>query len=103
VLDDDGLVAVLRDALAGAGLPARARVDIHLEAVTRSDADTDYTFVLNHGRTPLTVEVPEGAHDLITGATTAAHLTLERFGVAVLVTPRAETAPFITLAPERLP
>ena len=103
VLDDDGLTAVLRDALTGAGLPARDRVDVHLEAVTRSDAETDYTFVLNHGRAPITVEVPAGARDLVTCGTTDQTLTLERFGVAVLATARAEHAPFITLVPERLP
>jgi beta-galactosidase len=103
VLDDDGLTAVLRDALAGAGLPARDRVDVHLEAVTRSDAETDYTFVLNHGRAPIAVEVPSGARDLVTGGTTASSITLERFGVAVLATARAEHAPFITLVPERQP
>ncbi|MDL9979438.1 beta-galactosidase [Microbacterium sp. ASV49] len=102
VLDDDGLVAVLRDALTEAGLPARDRVDVHLEAVTRSSDDTDYTFVLNHGHAPISVEVPAGARDLITGGTAASPLTLERFGVAVLAMARAEHAPFITLAPERL-
>lgn len=97
VLDDDGMVAVLRDVLGRAGLPARDIVDADFESVTRSSADTDYTFVLNHGRDPLTVAVPAGARDLVTGTTTGEALTLGRYGVAVLATPRAETPPFLTL------
>lgn len=104
MLDDAGLVAVWRLVLAEAGLPARDRTDVNLDAVTRSSADTDYTFVLNHGREPLTIAVPEGARDLLghdVGRTTNATLTLPRFGAAVLATPRAETVPFITLADGR--
>jgi beta-galactosidase len=67
------------------------------EAVTRASGDTDYTFALNHGREPLEIAVPEGAQDLMTGATTGATLTLERYGVAVLATPRADRPPFLTL------
>ena len=48
---------------------------------------------------PLTVTVPEGALDLVTGATTGATLELGRYGVAVLATPRAAAPPFLTLAP----
>lgn len=99
ILDDDGLVAVFRDVLAEAGLPARDTVDADLESVTRSSHESDYTFVLNHGRDPITVAVPEGARDLVTGAITSATMTLERYGVAVLETPLAPAPPFLTLAP----
>ncbi|HKT55690.1 MAG TPA: beta-galactosidase [Microbacterium sp.] len=99
VLDDAGMAAVFRDVLSGAGIPARDRVDVHLDAVTRSSADTDYTFVLNHGRDPLTVDVPAGARDLLSGETTGATLTLPRFGVAVLETPRTGAVPFVTPTP----
>ena len=92
------MIALLREVLASAGLPARERTDSDLEAVTRSDADTDYTFVLNHGRGELTVDVPEGAEDLLTGTRSTGRLTLGRFGAAVLATPRAEAPPFITLS-----
>jgi len=34
----------------------------------------------------------------LTGRTTDATLTLDRYGVAVLATPRAERPPFLTLA-----
>ncbi len=98
VLEPDGTIALFREVLADVGLPARARTDIHLEAVTRSDDTTDYTFVLNHGRGELTVDVPEGAHDLLGGIRTGDRLTLPRFGAAVLATPRAGAAPFITLS-----
>ena len=54
--------------------------------------------MLNHGRGELTVDVPAGADDLLTGARPAGRLTLPPFGAAVLATPRAATAPFITLS-----
>jgi beta-galactosidase len=98
VLEPAGLLALFRDVLADAGLAARRRTDPALEAVTRSDDSTDYTFVLNHGREALVVDVPDGADDLLTGIRTSGRLTLGRFGVAVLATPRADTPPFITLS-----
>jgi beta-galactosidase len=98
MLDDAGLTAVFREVLAEAHLDARDEVDLDFETVTRSDDETDFTFALNHGRDPLTIVVPEGALDLVTGRTTDATLTLDRYGVAVLATPRAERPPFLTLA-----
>ncbi|GAA2464470.1 beta-galactosidase [Agromyces soli] len=102
VLEPAGLVALFRRVLAAAGLPARDRIDPMLEAVTRADDDTDYTFVLNHGRDELTVDVPRGARDLLgDGAALGPTLTLSRFGAAVLASPRAAEPPFITItAPE---
>ena len=67
VLEPAGLIALFREVLAEAGLPARERIDLDLEAVTRSDATTDYTFVLNHGRREITVDVPAGARELLGG------------------------------------
>ena len=86
--------------LGAARLPARDRTHADLEAVTRSDENTDYTFVLNHGRDELVVDVPEGARDLLGDPESpiGATLTLPRFGAAVLATPRAGAAPFITLS-----
>ena len=98
VLEPAGMLALFREVLAAAALPARSRTDSSLEAVTRSDATTDYTFVLNHGGGELTVDVPEGAENLLTGDRTTGRLTLGRFGAAVLAAPRAGTAPFITLS-----
>ena len=42
--------------------------------------------------------VPEGAIDLLTGIHSTGRLELGRYGAAVLATPRAEAAPFITLS-----
>ena len=71
-------IAVIRSVL-GSARPADARDGEH-RARSRSPApttSTDYTFVLNHGRAELTVDVPEGATDLLTGnGTTASRLTL---------------------------
>ena len=39
VLEPAGMLAVFRDVLAAANLPARGRTDTDLEAVTRSDAE----------------------------------------------------------------
>lgn len=100
VLEEAGLVALFREVLAAAGLPVRERTHPDLEAVTRADETTDYTFVLNHGRDEITVDVPAGARDLLGDpeASVGPTLTLPRFGAAVLATPRAGAAPFITLS-----
>ncbi|MTH67993.1 beta-galactosidase [Agromyces bracchium] len=97
-LADEGLVAVMRRALADAGLPARTRIDRDVEAVTRADDETDYTFVLNHGTREVAVDVPEGAEDLLGGDRTTGRLVLAPLEVAVLATPRAAEPPFVTLS-----
>ncbi|GAA1057922.1 beta-galactosidase [Agromyces luteolus] len=97
-LAEGGLVAVMRRALADAGLPARTRIDPDVEAVTRADDETDYTFVLNHGAREVAVDVPEGAEDLLGGDATTGRLVLAPLGVAVLATPRAAEPPFVTLS-----
>jgi beta-galactosidase len=56
------------------GLPA------HVEAVRRGEL----LFVLNHGREPVTVEVPGTHHDLLTGKAVTDRITLGRYDVAVL-------------------
>jgi beta-galactosidase len=103
VLDPDGTAELLRAALTAAGLPTRERTDAALEALTRSDDITDYTFVLNHGTADLTVDVPAAATDLLGGEPVDGHLTLGRYGVAVLATPRAAQPPFITLSDRGAP
>ncbi|WP_324613306.1 beta-galactosidase [Agromyces kandeliae] len=99
-LAEDGLLAVMRLALADAGLPARERIVPDVEAVTRSSADVDYTFVLNHGAAVAVVDVPAGAEDLLgdPGTRTGPRLVVPALGVAVLATPRADEPPFITLS-----
>ena len=51
-----------------------------VEAVRRGEV----LFVLNHGREPVTVEVPGTHHDLLTGTDVTDQVTLGRYGAAVL-------------------
>ncbi len=101
VLEPAGTRALLRDVLTAAGLPTRDNHEPNLETVTRTDGATDFTFVLNHGKEAITVTVPVGATDLLTGATVTDTLTLARFGAAVLVTPSETAAPFFTTPTHR--
>ncbi len=75
----------LRDLLARIASAAGVRPVLdglpeQVEAVRRGDA----LFVLNHGREPVTVEVPGTHHDLLTGNAVTDRVTLGRYGVAVL-------------------
>ncbi|HEY8981153.1 MAG TPA: beta-galactosidase [Streptomyces sp.] len=77
--------AALRDLLARiaaeAGVhPVLDGLPDGVEAVRRGEL----LFLLNHGRDTVTVDVPPGHLDLLTGTPTDGHLTLERYGVAVL-------------------
>lgn len=81
------LRSVLRRALDEAGLPSRDDLG-DLELVTRSDGDTDFVFVLNHGITPAAILVPAGAADLLTGTSIdPGALELDAYGAAVLSAP----------------
>ncbi|REJ05739.1 beta-galactosidase [Microbacterium bovistercoris] len=88
----EGLLTVFRDVLDTAGLPARADVDVNAEAVTRTDGDTDYTFLLNHGAEP----IAWNAHgtDLLTGTAHDGRVDLGPYGVAVLAAPSTSDIPF---------
>lgn len=99
MFDAAGLLPVFRDVLRTAGVPAREHTDVEVEAVTRADDTTDYTFYLNHGRAPVTFEIPTPGVDLLTGLRHTDRLELDRYGVAVLAAPRAESIPFATLIP----
>jgi beta-galactosidase len=75
----------LRDLLAriasGAGVrPVLDGLPEQVEAVRRGEV----LFVLNHGREPVTVEVPGTHHDLLTGTVVTDRVTLGRYDVAVL-------------------
>jgi beta-galactosidase len=77
--------AALRDLLArvatGAGVrPVLDGLPEQVEAVRRGEV----LFVLNHGREPVTVEVPGTHHDLLTGTDITDRITLGRHGAAVL-------------------
>ncbi len=93
VLEEAGLQAILREVLAEAGLRAREAVDLDLEIVTRTDGDTDFVFVLNHGRRDIAVDIAAGALDLLTGDVVDENLTLPRFGAAVLQQPTGSRMP----------
>ncbi|WP_295034445.1 beta-galactosidase [uncultured Microbacterium sp.] len=97
MLSPEGLVAVFRDVLRTAGLPARDEVSVQAEAVTRSDDTTDYTFLLNHAAEPVTFQLPAAGLDLLSGSETGDAVTLDAYGVAVVATPRATQIPFLTL------
>jgi beta-galactosidase len=101
VFEPDGLLTVFRDVLRTAGVPTREHTAVDVEVVTRADDTTDYTFYLNHGRRPVAFEVPSPATDLLTGISHADRLELDRYGVAVLAAPRAESIPFATLIPTK--
>ncbi|MFF2367104.1 beta-galactosidase [Streptomyces sp. NPDC058122] len=77
--------AALRALLAGAALSAGVRAVLDglpegVEAVRRGDL----LFLLNHGRAPVTVEVPGSHRDLLGGASVRDSVRLERYGAAVL-------------------
>lgn len=97
MLTPDGSLAVFGDLLRAAGLPVREHVDVNAEAVTRSDDDTDYTFLLNHGAEPVSFRMPASGVDLLTGADVSDVVELAGYGVAVVAAPRAAEIPFITL------
>ena len=99
MLEHDSMLPVFRDVLRTAGLPARDHVDVEAEAVTRTDGTTDYTFYLNHGRSPVSFALAGPATDLLTGIRHSDRLDLDRYGVVVLAAPRAETTPFSAIIP----
>ncbi|WP_406839127.1 beta-galactosidase [Streptomyces sp. AHU1] len=77
--------AALRALLAGAARSAGVRPVLDglpdgVEAVRRGDL----LFLLNHGRGPVTVEVPGSHRELLGGASVRDSVRLERYGAAVL-------------------
>ncbi|MFD5639176.1 beta-galactosidase [Streptomyces sp. NPDC127077] len=77
--------AALRALLARAALSAGVRAVLDglpegVEAVRRGDL----LFLLNHGRAPVTVEVPGSHRDLLGGVSVRDSVRLERYGAAVL-------------------
>ncbi|PZG94512.1 beta-galactosidase, partial [Streptomyces sp. NTH33] len=75
------LRALLARVAAGAGVhPPLDKLPAGVEAVRRGEL----LFLLNHGREPVTVDVPGTHRDLLTGAAVTGRTTLGRYGVAVL-------------------
>jgi len=75
---------LIADILARAGVVAPLTPPPGVEVSVREAGDRRLLFVLNHTETPQTVSVPAGKTELLTGLTTDATLTLDRFGVAVI-------------------
>jgi beta-galactosidase len=103
-LDDESLEDVLRLVLESAGLPVRATTDRDVEIVTRTDGETDYIFVLNHGLQPTSVTAPSGAHEILTDTAVGDRLDLPALGAAVLATPARQpnASPTVTISPKNI-
>jgi beta-galactosidase len=79
--EPEALRELLAGIAAGAGVrPVLDGLPAGVEAVRRGEL----LFVLNHGREPVTVEVPGTYLDLLTDETVTGGLTLGRYGAAVL-------------------
>ncbi|HET6859740.1 MAG TPA: beta-galactosidase [Streptomyces sp.] len=80
--EPDALRAMLSGIAEEAGVrPVLDGLPAAVEAVRRGGL----LFLLNHGREPVTVDLPGGRHhDLLTGAATGGRIELERYGVRVL-------------------
>ncbi|MFJ3889221.1 beta-galactosidase [Streptomyces rubrogriseus] len=79
--EPDRLRALLARAAADAGVrPVLDGLPDGVEAVRRGDL----LFLLNHGREPVTVDLPGTHHDLLTRTTATDRITLGRYGAAVL-------------------
>jgi beta-galactosidase len=79
--EPEALRALLARIAADAGVrPVLDGLPAGVEAVRRGEL----LFLLNHGREPVTVDVPGTHRDLLTGAAVTGRTTLGRHGVAVL-------------------
>ncbi|AJP04079.1 beta-galactosidase [Streptomyces cyaneogriseus subsp. noncyanogenus] len=79
--EPEALRTLLARAAAEAGVrPVLDGLPAGVEAVRRGEV----LFLLNHGRDPVTVQVPGTHRDLLTGETVTGRVTLGRRGVAVL-------------------
>lgn len=83
-LSSESLADLLSSVLVHAGLVVRSYKS-PVEIVTRTNGRTDYSFVLNHGDTSLSVSPPPESKDLLSG--TYGKIRLEKYGVAVLAYP----------------
>ena len=76
--------ALLARVLADARVTARVAPPLGVETVGRSGQDHELLFLINHTEDGQTMPVPTGRKELLSGTMTAATLTLDRHGVAVL-------------------
>ena len=87
VLDDDGVLALLRRLCADADLPI-IDVGFDVDIVTRRTPLADFTFIINHRDLPLTV--PVAGLDLVSGETVDDATPLAGGSVRVVMTERSD-------------
>ncbi len=87
VLDDEGVLALLRRLCAEAGVRV-VEVGVDVDVVTRRSADADFTFVINHRAQPITV--PFAGLDLVSGETVDDATPLLAGSVRVVLSERSD-------------
>lgn len=87
VLDDDGVLALLRRLCADADVPI-VEVGFDVDIVTRRSPSADFTFIINHRDLPLTV--PVAGLDLVSGETVDGATPLAGGSVRVVMTERSD-------------
>lgn len=87
VLDDDGMLALLRRLCADAGV-AVVDVGADVDIVTRRSPTADFTFIINHREQPVTV--PFAGLDLVSGETVGEATPLLGGSVRIVMTERSD-------------
>ncbi len=87
VLDDDGVLALLRRLCADSDVPI-VEVGFDVDIVTRRSPSADFTFIINHRDLPLTV--PVAGLDLVSGETVDDATPLAGGSVRVVMTERSD-------------
>ena len=87
VLDDDGLLQLLRELADTAGLPI-VEVGYDVDIVTRRSATDDFTFIINHRSEP--IAVPYAGLDLVSGETVSDATPLPAGAVRVVISERSD-------------
>ncbi|WP_293168046.1 beta-galactosidase [Microcella sp.] len=87
MLDDDGLLALLRRLCADSDVPI-VEVGFDVDIVTRRSPSADFTFIINHRDLPLTV--PVAGLDLVSGETVDDATPLAGGSVRVVMSERSD-------------
>ena len=85
VKEDAFYDALVKDVMRNAGISPVIAPPPGVEASIREGAGRQVLFLINHTEQPVTMRVPEGKSELITGTPTTGTLTLDRYGVAVIL------------------
>ncbi len=83
LIDDAVMTTLLDDALAAAGAGRDFAVPEDVELMTRQGEGRSIVILINHGKTPRSVKLPEAMTDILEGGRTSS-VTLAAEGVAVL-------------------